>query len=248
MPKGDEQDVTTGTPAGEIEEATSSVVQAAEEVLRPSLPQNVIEAHLREDLQDLLVANSLGTGPAALALHRYIPAEIYVSGPPDENDIVFLDLAMALVEFAHKIDWEVHTAAPIQLSSIRKWLTFRTNQRLTLEESEDSSEMFEWAFAEGVKAEHKTVALEERKATIRLKNAQAQLARAKTFRIYSGVISGVITAFLALSPGSYVQIGTTRVERGSDVTVSIKHVPASTAFEAHLGARPPADSEKHETK
>ena len=247
MQKRDERGPTTGESVGRTEPSPDPT-QSADQLLRLTLSDDTINARLREDLQDLLIAGSLGIDPAVCPLHRHVPVEIYVPGKPEEIEIFFLDLTMGLLEFGRKIGWPVHTSGPVQMSSLKVGFVLRTIQKITLRELQDDSEIISEVIADAVKAERKTVAMREKEAKINSLTAEASLARAKKIGIYATLIGLVLNPFFRVPPGSYVQIGTTRIVK-SDTAVTIEHVPPSTVFAvAHFQTTTSGDAEKHDTK
>jgi len=210
-----------------------------------NLSEDAVVSRLHEDLQDLLVTESLGIEASAAKLHRYIPAEIYVPGDGDATDLVFLDLVMAVITLSGRIGWQIHNAGPVQYSSRRVALILQT-PRLERRELQEDLEAFGEALTDAFeKAKDKALERKKTEAEIKKITAETGLARAKKWGIYAAAVSALVTAFTStITPGTYVQIGTTRIEMKSDGP-TIERVPASAAIATvHFSPKTADSSEK----
>jgi len=240
-----ERNPTTGEAVDRTEPA-AGFIQAAEQLL--GIWDDTTNARLLEDLQDLLIAGSLGIDPAVCPLHRHIPVEIYMPGNPEAIEESFLQLTMGLLEFVTQIGWPVHSSGSAQMSSVKVGFVLRTTQKVTLQELQDDSEMIGEAAADALKTQRETLDMEEKKAKIRSLMEGAKLSRAKKIGIYTTLVGVLLNPFVTVPPGSYVQIGTTRIVK-SDAAITIERVPPSTAFAvAHFQTKTSGDSKKPETK
>lgn len=240
------KDTTTREPAAG---SKSPHVLAVEQLLLGDLSEEEIDLRLREDLQDLLVANSLGIDSSAASLHRYVPAEIYVPGAPDAVDMDFFLLVMALLEFVAEIGWKIHNAGPVQYSSLRAPLILRTG-RIEWQEWRQETEILDTAIADGIeKAKDKKLAREEKEAKIALTKEQTKFTRAKRWGIYVTAVGALLAALESRNiPDSYIQIGTTRIEMKSG-GIRMKTVPSSEAFAiVHLPPKTSGGTESGEKK
>lgn len=117
-----------------------SVAEGALKASQP--PETELAAHFHADLLEYLIANSLGADPAILALHRYLPVEIYLEGEPADLDSL---VALAVVELVRDGDlkesgFEIHSVGPCETGSLRITFVLRSLERLTLQGVRDLTE------------------------------------------------------------------------------------------------------------
>jgi hypothetical protein len=261
VPRQDDDKVTTREQVGSASEALPDFALRAEEMLKANASPESVDARLREDMQELLVAQSLGINPATAALHRYMPVEIYVPGEPEEASADLLGIVTELLYFAHDAEWEVHAAGPVRQGSLKLSAIFRTIRKLTLEESQAELDGLGQGAAEAIAEGAAGDAPPDPPKPPVPGGAGTPGApggaagsgggRAHVVGKFKAATASLLVALYAAPIGTTVQIATWRFEVPAQATIAVKQVPPSNVlFSIHLGAQRtlPGQPEKREPK
>ncbi|HEX5483860.1 MAG TPA: hypothetical protein VFZ08_14655 [Terriglobia bacterium] len=204
-----------------------SVAEGALKASQP--PETEVAAHFHADLLEYLIANSLGSDPAVLALHRYLPVEIYLEGEPADLDS---SVALAVVELVRdgdlkELGFEVHSVGPCETGSLRIKFVLRSLERLTLEGVRDLTERIKAACEDSLNST--PGAPEPGKENKQTTLIDAQILQAKV-TAYAAAATFIITLLSAAVAG-YINWGHLRAEKRADQPAIILRIePSSRAF------------------